>query len=107
MSNATPDEARLDALGYVEQTIYANEDNPEPSTWSNADVLELLQEVAERLMLDGEIIAPECGATIDSLVDVGHTHVCCAPQDHGDAHACECGAWFELVPVSPNSGSEP
>ena len=52
MSNPTEDEARTDALGYVEQTIYANEDNGVFVVWKNAEVLELLEEIAERLRLD-------------------------------------------------------
>ena len=53
MSNPTADEAVLDALGYVEQTIYSNEDNSPAVTWTNAEVLELLGEIAERLTIDG------------------------------------------------------
>lgn len=47
------DAARLDALGCVEMTIYCNEDNPAGTLWTNAEVLELLAEIAERLCVDG------------------------------------------------------
>ncbi len=52
MSNPTADEARADALGYVEQTIYANEDSSPRVIWTNAEVLDLLYEIAERLNVD-------------------------------------------------------
>jgi hypothetical protein len=41
--------ARVDALGFVEQTIYANEDSDDSVVWRNSEVLSMLIEVAERL----------------------------------------------------------
>lgn len=41
--------ARLDALGYVEQTMYANGDSPRPLAWRNDEVMSMLAEIAELL----------------------------------------------------------
>lgn len=54
MSNETPDVARLDALGFVEQTMYANEDSSPSLTWRNDEVMSLLAEIAERLRVEVE-----------------------------------------------------
>jgi hypothetical protein len=40
---------RVDALGFIEQTIYANADSPDTVTWRNGEVLDLLRDVAQRL----------------------------------------------------------
>ena len=66
MSNPTSEEARADALGYIEQTIYANEDNPLALVWTNAEVLELLGEIYERLALDDP---EECAACDTPLAE--------------------------------------
>lgn len=41
-----------DALGFIDQTIYANEDSGPRVTWRNAEVLELLAEIRRMLVPD-------------------------------------------------------
>jgi hypothetical protein len=40
------------ALGFIDQTLYANEDNPKPSRWRNDEVLELLRDIRAHLVAD-------------------------------------------------------
>lgn len=49
MSATTEQAGWRDALGYVEQTIYANSDGSPAVTWRNSEVINLLTEIAERL----------------------------------------------------------
>lgn len=66
-----------DALGFIDQTIYANEDNPPDMTWVNEEVLELLWIIRNTL---AEEVGPgeaamrvwpcfECGKPIRRLSD--------------------------------------
>lgn len=83
MSNETAEAARVDALGYVEQTIYANEGTGATITWCNAEVLEMLGEIAERLRLD-----VSGGWRTGRCRDGAHVK-CVAPME------CECACHFE------------
>lgn len=38
----SPERRLLDTLGFVDQTIYANDDSRDDLTWTNSEVLELL-----------------------------------------------------------------
>jgi hypothetical protein len=38
-----------DALGFIDQTVYSNEDSPEYVRWPNSEVLEMLGEIRARL----------------------------------------------------------
>lgn len=38
-----------DALGFIDQTVYANEDNSHRVKWRNSEVLELLAEIRAKL----------------------------------------------------------
>ena len=67
MSNPTSDSARSDALGYIEQTIYANEDNSPAVTWTHAEVREMLFDIAERLRLDCDCEDREAIVTDDGM----------------------------------------
>lgn len=90
MANPNDSAARNDALGFIEQTIYANEDNSPAVTWRDDEVRELLYEIAERLRLDCECEDREAILGLDGMT--------CGT----------CGADIEeslLMPVQPN-GSE-
>jgi hypothetical protein len=43
---------RVRAVGFIDQTIYANEDNGAGATWRNDEVLGLLREVRRQLVPD-------------------------------------------------------
>lgn len=98
MSNETPDAARLDALGYVEQTIYANEDSSPAITWRNDEVVELLREVAERLRVRGDV-AELCSYCL--------TRPSVASTPDGDTICDECSdgpLCDEPYPADPTAG---
>lgn len=42
-------ETPFEAVAFIDQTIYANEDNPPYTTWGNKEVLELLQMIRDML----------------------------------------------------------
>lgn len=56
-----------DVVGFIDQTIYANEDNPAPCFWANAEVLELLG-----MIRAGLVDRPEWSEVVESnlLADV-------------------------------------
>ena len=42
-----------DALGFIDQTLYANGDNSDRVTWTNVEVLEMLRELRATLLVPG------------------------------------------------------
>lgn len=61
---------RIEALGFIEQTIYANEDSPGTVTWRNDEVLGLLRDIAERVRREdgGHAVVPEHPASASRWV---------------------------------------
>lgn len=80
MSNPTTDDACADALGYIAQTLYANEDNSASVMWTNREVLDLLGEIAERLAVDDPEECASCDTTLADcpMPDAG----CCEDCTH-------------------------
>lgn len=60
-----------DALGFVDQTVYANDDNRDDLRWSNAEVLELLGMIRDKLSTDA-IWCDYCGDTLPSVQSRAH-----------------------------------
>lgn len=44
-----------DALGFIDQTVYANEDSRPDLKWTNAEVLELLGEIRGKLTAPADV----------------------------------------------------
>lgn len=43
------------ALGFIDQTIYANEDSAPTTKWRNDEVLELLRDIRAHLLADTQL----------------------------------------------------
>lgn len=52
-----------DAMGFIDQTVYANTDSRPDLKWSNAEVLELLGMIRERLITSGQEVPDTANET--------------------------------------------
>lgn len=87
---SVPENAAAAALGFIEQTIYANEDLSAGVTWRNDEVLELLR-VARDIM-----IGQRCGFCEASAGLPGDNEYC---VHNGSAHP-----WVPATWVSSQAG---